>query len=113
MSTDISLLSADVPAGSGLRGLRVAEVRLPAPAAVVLVVRDGSMFAPGGETVLRPGDELLVALPAALRDAVERRLRAVSRRGPLAGWLGEHGEPRTPPDPCDPRPRPRHGCGHP
>ena len=104
---DIALLSAEVPAGPGLRGRSLDELRLPAPAAVVLVVRDGRMFAPATDTVLRNGDELVVATPTAHRDAVERRLRAVGRRGPLAIWPGERGEPRTPPDPSDPRPRPR------
>jgi cell volume regulation protein A len=38
------------------------------------------------------GDSLLVVATAAARDAAERRLRAVSRRGRLARWLGEHGD---------------------
>jgi cell volume regulation protein A len=42
---------------------------------------------------LRRGDQLLVVVPSADREAVERRLRAVSRRGALATWLGEPGTP--------------------
>ena len=42
-----------------------------------------------------PSEEetLLVGLlePPGLKDPTERRLRAVSRAGKLAGWLGEHG----------------------
>jgi potassium/hydrogen antiporter len=35
---------------------------------------------------------LLVVATSAARPAAERRLRAVSRRGKLAGWYGERGE---------------------
>jgi cell volume regulation protein A len=56
-----------------------------------LVVRDGEGLVPGPTTVLRTGDRLLIVCPAAVRRQVERRLRAVSRAGKLAGWYGEHG----------------------
>ena len=48
-------------------------------------------FVPGPETMLRTGDRLLIVCPAAVRRQVERRLRAVSRAGKLAGWYGEYG----------------------
>ena len=41
----------------------------------------------------RPALEAIVAT-AAVRDAAERRLRAVSRRGRLARWFAEYGEER-------------------
>jgi cell volume regulation protein A len=53
---------------------------------VTLVVRDGESFVPDRWTRLRHGDELLVIVPHDQRGSVERRLRAVSRGGPLAGW---------------------------
>jgi cell volume regulation protein A len=34
---------------------------------------------------------LLIVTPAAVRQQTERRLRAVSRAGKLAGWFGEYG----------------------
>jgi len=34
---------------------------------------------------------LLIVTPVAVRDQTERRLRAVSRAGKLAAWLGEQG----------------------
>jgi cell volume regulation protein A len=34
---------------------------------------------------------MLIVTTAAARDAAERRLRAVSRRGRLARWFGEDG----------------------
>ncbi len=52
---------------------------------------------PGPTTVLRHGDELLVVATDPVRDAAERRLRAVGQGGKLAGWLGTGGEASEPP----------------
>ncbi|MQY15189.1 K(+)/H(+) antiporter NhaP [Streptomyces sp. RB5] len=82
------LLSLSVPAKSRMIGVEVGELRLPRGAAVTLVVRNGSSFVPSPQTVLRSGDELLVVATDEVRDAAEKRLRAVGRGGKLAGWLG-------------------------
>ncbi|WP_344016118.1 potassium/proton antiporter [Streptomyces thermospinosisporus] len=92
------LLSVAIPKGSKMHGVEVGELRLPTGAAVTLVVRDGKSFVPSPSTVLRQGDELLVVATDPVRDATERRLRAVGRGGKLAGWLGtgdEGGERRS------------------
>lgn len=86
------MLEVRIPADSQLNGVEIFELRLPAEALITLVVRDGRSFVPGPRTMLRAGDELLVVAAAGTRDAAERRLRAVSRRGKLAGWYGEHGD---------------------
>ncbi|URM92728.1 potassium/proton antiporter [Streptomyces sp. MRC013] len=85
------LLSLSVPERSRMHGVEVAELRLPPGAAVTLVVRDGASFVPSPTTVLRRGDELLVVATDPVRDAAERRLRAVGRGGKLADWLGTGG----------------------
>jgi potassium/hydrogen antiporter len=85
------LLQAQVPDGSRLHGVEVFELRLPTQANLALIVRDGHGIVPGQTTVLRTGDRLLIVVPAAVREQTERRLRAVSRAGKLAGWFGEHG----------------------
>ncbi|NKI43341.1 potassium/proton antiporter [Streptomyces sp. LD120] len=85
------LLSVAVPESSRMHGVEIGELRLPAGAAVTLVVRDGSSFVPTPTTMLRHGDELLVVATDPVRDAAERRLRAVGRGGKLAGWLGTDG----------------------
>jgi cell volume regulation protein A len=54
---------------------------------VSLVVRDGEVFVPDKQTVLRAADDLLVVTPRLLRERTERRLRAVSRHGRLAHWV--------------------------
>ncbi|ANH95426.1 K+/H+ antiporter [Streptomyces sp. SAT1] len=85
------LLSVAIPEGSRMHGVEVAELRLPAGSAVTLVVRDGKSFVPLPTTVLRRGDELLVVATDPVREAAERRLRAVGRGGKLASWLGANG----------------------
>ncbi|MGV9253279.1 potassium/proton antiporter [Streptomyces sp. NPDC003697] len=86
------LLSLAIPEGSRMHGVEVNELRLPAGSAVTLVVREGKSFVPLPSTVLRRGDELLVVATDPVRDAAERRLRAVGRGGKLAGWLGTRGD---------------------
>ncbi|WKX74390.1 potassium/proton antiporter [Streptomyces sp. XD-27] len=85
------LLSVTIPPESKMHGVEVSELRLPPGAAVTLVVRDGTSFVPLPSTVLRRGDELLVVATDPVRDAAERRLRAVGKGGKLAGWLGTDG----------------------
>ncbi|HEX8001457.1 MAG TPA: potassium/proton antiporter [Mycobacteriales bacterium] len=83
---DADMLHLAIGPRSGLNGVEVWELRLPPHAAVTLVVGDGESFVPDRWTRLRHGDELLVIVPHAQRGAVERRLRRVSRGGPLEGW---------------------------
>ncbi|MFF1378584.1 potassium/proton antiporter [Streptomyces sp. NPDC058308] len=86
------LLSVAIPEGSLMHGVEVGELRLPPGSAVTLVVRDGESFVPLPTTVLQRGDELLVVATDPVRDAAEKRLRAVGRGGKLASWLGTDGE---------------------
>jgi potassium/hydrogen antiporter len=71
--------------------VEVAELRLPGDAVVALILQNGTLFVPGADTVLRRGDHLLLAVTDSHRAAVERQLRAISRAGRLAAWLGERG----------------------
>ena len=84
------LLSTSIGPSSRMHGVEVGELRMPAGAAVTLIVRDGSSFVPSPSTVLRRGDELLVVATDPVRDAAERRLQAVSP-GRQAGRLAGHG----------------------
>ncbi|MEE1755833.1 potassium/proton antiporter [Streptomyces sp. SP18CS02] len=86
------LLSVAIPDRSRMHGVEVGELRLPPGAAVTLVVRDDKSFVPAPTTVLRRGDELLVVATDPVRDAAERRLRAVGQGGKLADWLGTGGQ---------------------
>lgn len=88
---DADLLQVTVPPGSLLHGVYLPELRLPEDAAVVLVVRDGRAFVPDENTRLMRGDQALLVSARRSRTETERRLRAVSRAGRLAGWRGETG----------------------
>ena len=85
------VLQVRVPPKSRMHGVEVFELRLPQGASVSLIVRDGKSLVPGGTTRLQRGDELLVVVPSAIRRATERRLRAVSEHGRLAGWVDQDG----------------------
>ncbi|MGP3916760.1 potassium/proton antiporter [Nonomuraea sp. 10N515B] len=85
------LLQVRVPPGSRLHGVEIFELRLPAGAQVTLIVRESKSFVPASTTRVRVNDQLLIVTTASCRDQVERRLRAVSRSGKLAGWYGERG----------------------
>lgn len=86
---DATLVQFSVSAGSRLVGVEVAELRLPAGAGLSLVLRAGEIFVPGPTTVLRAGDHALVAAARKHHPSVERRLRAVSDSGRLAGWYAD------------------------
>src|SRR5262249_53222900 len=85
------LLQAQIPPGSRLHGVEIAELRLPAEANVALIVRHPRGSPPDPATTRRAGDRFVVVAAAGVRERPERRLRAVSRAGRLAGWFGEHG----------------------
>jgi potassium/hydrogen antiporter len=85
------LLQIRIPPASRLHGVEVGELRLPPGVSLSLIIRGDSSLVPELRTVLRRGDEVLVVTPRHERESVERRLRAVSRGGRLAGWFGEQG----------------------
>ena len=90
---DAELLTLTIPPGSRLHGVGLFELRLPRPTVISLIIRDGETLVPQRETRLLAGDELLIVTTSRTRETTERRLRAVSRRGRLAQWFGEHGDP--------------------
>jgi potassium/hydrogen antiporter len=89
---DAHLIQVRVPARSQLHRVEIGELRLPTGVSVALVVRNDRSFVPDPRTKLRHGDEVLIVAPRRLRDATEKRMRAVSRSGRLAGWFGEDGQ---------------------
>jgi potassium/hydrogen antiporter len=89
---DAGLLHVRIQPGSKLHGVYLFELRLPIGATVSLVARDGAGFTPTERTRLREGDEILVVATEEVRDATERRIRAVDRAGRYARWLGEEGD---------------------
>lgn len=86
------LLTMTVQPSSRLRNVTMLELRLPEPSVITLIIRGGHAFVPQPETRIEARDELLIVTTTKARDAAERRLRAVSRRGKLAHWFNEYGE---------------------
>jgi cell volume regulation protein A len=89
---DAELLTMRVESPSRLHNVTILELRLPDPAVITLIIRDGNTFVPLPDTRLATGDELLIVTTSKMRNAAEARLRAVSRRGKLAHWFDEYGE---------------------
>ena len=89
---DAELLTMTVHAPSRLHNVTILELRLPDPAVITLIIRDGHTFVPIPDTRIETGDELLIVTTSKTRAAAESRLRAVSRRGKLAHWFDEYGE---------------------
>ncbi|MGE5694172.1 MAG: potassium/proton antiporter [Candidatus Sericytochromatia bacterium] len=90
---EAELLTMTVGPQSRLHNVMIMELRLPEPSVITLVIRDGNASVPQLDSRIRAGDELLIVTTPKSRDATERRLRAVSRRGKLAHWFDEYGEP--------------------
>jgi potassium/hydrogen antiporter len=91
-SLGAELLQVRVQPGSKLHGVYLSELRLPVGATVSLVVRDDAGFTPASTTRLQEQDQLLVVATEKVREATERRIRAVDRAGRFARWKGEAGD---------------------
>jgi len=89
---DAELLTMTVQPTSRLHNVTILELRLPDPAVITLIIRDGHTFVPLPDTRIEAGDELLIVTTSKIRAAAESRLRAVSRRGKLAHWFDEYGD---------------------
>lgn len=90
---DAELLTVTIQPGSRLDSVSLLELRLPARSVITLVVRGERSFVPDHTTRLRIGDQMLIVTNRNEREQAEQRIRAVSRRGALARWFGETGEP--------------------
>lgn len=90
---EAELVTMTVLPSSRLRNVSILELRLPEPSVITLIIRDRHTFVPQPDTRIEAGDELLIVTTSKTRAAAERRLRAVSRRGKLAYWFDEYGEP--------------------
>ncbi len=86
------VLQVTIPEKSKMHGVYVAQLRLPMPATISLLMRGGEPVHLNPNIRLQSGDQLLIIAPERVRAATERRLRAVGRGGALANWFGERGE---------------------
>jgi potassium/hydrogen antiporter len=90
---EAELMTLTVLPESRMHNVMILELRLPDPSVITLIIRDGHTFVPQPETRIAVGDELLIVTTSKTKSAAERRLRAVNRRGKLAYWFDEYGEP--------------------
>jgi cell volume regulation protein A len=89
---DAELLTVTIQANSRLDSVSVLELRLPERSVITLIIRGERSLVPDATTRLRVGDQMLIVTSRRQREATEQRLRAVSRRGALARWFGDHGD---------------------
>ncbi|MGL6280023.1 MAG: potassium channel family protein, partial [Gaiella sp.] len=70
----LSVVEVEVPPNGPAAGKRVASLHLPPDARLVSVMRGGAAEIAVGETVIRPGDQVVAILKPGLEDAVRRAL---------------------------------------
>jgi trk system potassium uptake protein len=69
----IEIIEMEVAEGSAADGASVSELGLPDGSLVISVLRDGGGFVPVADSVIKAGDEVLLALDVGLEDAVTER----------------------------------------
>ncbi len=72
----LEIIELEVTAGSAAAGRRVGELELPDGALVTAILRNGSGFVPNADSVIEPGDEVLVVLDVGLEEQVTQLFHA-------------------------------------
>ena len=70
---DVSILEVEVLPGVSATAAPLKDLQLPAGCLVVALMRDNYARVPGAETILRPGDTILMLVEAAAEDATLER----------------------------------------
>jgi len=70
----VRLVEMVLPAGSGLTGKHIYDMRLPHDAALVAIVRDGHVLIPEPETPIEDGDEVIAITTSEAEDALRRAI---------------------------------------
>jgi trk system potassium uptake protein TrkA len=66
----LEIIEVEVGKGAPAAGRRVAEVELPDGSLIISVLRNGRGFVPNNETVIDPGDEVLLVLDPGLEERI-------------------------------------------
>ena len=69
----LEIIELEVADGSDAAGCKVKELGLPDGSLVISILRDGGGFVPNGDSVVQPGDEVLLVLDAELETSVTER----------------------------------------
>jgi trk system potassium uptake protein len=66
----LEIIEVEVSAGAPAAGLRVQDVELPDGSLIISVLREGRGFVPNADTVIDPGDEVLLVLDPGLEESI-------------------------------------------
>ena len=66
----LEIIELEVAVDAPAAGKRVADVSLPEGTLIISVLREGGGFVPKADTVIEPGDEVLLVLDPGLEDAI-------------------------------------------
>jgi trk system potassium uptake protein len=66
----LEIIELEVAADAPAAGKRVADVSLPEGTLIISVLREGGGFVPKADTVIEPGDEVLLVLDPGLEEAI-------------------------------------------
>jgi trk system potassium uptake protein TrkA len=69
----LEIIELEVAAGSAAAGKAVRDLGLPDGSLVISILRDGGGFVPAGDSVIQPGDEVLLVLDVGIEDRVTER----------------------------------------
>jgi trk system potassium uptake protein len=73
----LEIIELEVAAGSPAAGAMVKDLGLPDGSLVISILRGGDGFVPRGDSVLEPGDEVLLVLDTGLEEDVTAVFAAV------------------------------------
>jgi trk system potassium uptake protein len=74
----LEIIEVEVGEGAPAAGSRVSDVELPDGSLIISVLRDGKGFVPNAETVIDPGDEVLLVLDPGLEDSITAQFSRAS-----------------------------------
>jgi trk system potassium uptake protein len=66
----LEIIEVEVGQGAPAAGQKVSDVELPDGSLIISVLRNGRGFVPNSETVIDPGDEVLLVLDPGLEDRI-------------------------------------------
>jgi trk system potassium uptake protein len=66
----LEIIELEVAEGSVVAGRRVQDVQLPDGALIISVLRGGTGFVPKGDSVIQPGDQVLLILDPGLEETI-------------------------------------------
>ena len=73
-----NIIEVTLPAASHLVGRPLADLNLPADAAVLTIIRCGNLLTPGPDLELHAGDELVLVVAPQIEDRIRDQLRFTS-----------------------------------